>query len=164
MQITLKGNPVNTKGDLPQVGLNLPNFSLVKRDLSEVSLENFTAPNIVLNIFPSLDTGTCAASVRRFNKEAATLGNTDILCISSDLPFAQQRFCIAEDIDKAIPLSAYRSSFGDDYNVKLTNGPLKGLLARAVLVANSSRKIIHCQLVSEITEEPNYTVVLESLS
>ena len=164
MQVTLKGNPVNIKGNLPQVGIMMPNFSLVNGDLAEVSLADFKASRLVLNIFPSLDTGTCAASVRRFNQEAASLEDTQILCISADLPFAQQRFCGAEGIDKVVTLSAYRSDFGDDYGVKMVDGPLQNLLVRSVLVADAERNITYCQLVPEITEEPDYSALLQQLS
>ena len=163
-EVKLQGNPVHTIGDLPQPGKAAPAFTLVKQDLSEVSLADFSGKRVVLNIFPSLDTSTCATSVRRFNQEAAGLANTVVLCISLDLPFAAGRFCVAEGIENVTTASAFRNpEFGKDYGVTFTDGPLKGLTARAVVVADEKGTVIYSQQVSEITEEPDYAPVLESL-
>jgi thiol peroxidase len=155
--VNFKGNPVQTIGDLPKVGSEAPDFSLVKNNLADVSLSEFKGKRVILNIFPSLDTGVCAASVRRFNKEAAGLSNTVVLCISKDLPFAHTRFCVAEGIENVVSLSEFRSNnFGKSYGVMLTDGPLKGLLSRSVLVLDESGKVVHAELVPEITQEPDY--------
>jgi len=160
--ITLKGNPIHTKGDLPAKGSQAKDFTLVKNDLSRVSLNDFKGSKLILNIFPSLDTGTCAASVRRFNKEAADLPNTKVLCISRDLPFAQSRFCGTEGIDNAITLSDFEEGqFGKDYNLIMVDGPLKGLLSRVVIVLDETGKVIYTQQVPEIVDEPNYDEVLK---
>lgn len=164
-KITLKGNPVQTVGELPAVGAVLPSFTLVKTDLSEVSLSGFAGKRVVLNIFPSLDTPVCASSVRRFNQELSTLGDTVVLCISADLPFAHGRFCVAEGLDRVIPLSAFRSpEFGQDYGLAIADGPLKGLLSRAVIVADETGKIIYTEQVPEIVEEPDYAKALQALA
>ena len=163
MKTKLKGGEINLCGSLPEVGIHLPDFTLVGGDLAELNLNNYSGEALVLNIFPSLDTGTCAASVRRFNTEAAGLPNHKVLCISADLPFAQQRFCGAEGIDKVVALSAYRAEFGNDYGIKMVDGPLQGLLARCVIVADASHKVIYSQLVDEVTEEPNYDEVLAAI-
>ena len=163
MQLTLHGNPVNTGGKLIGKGEKLPDFSLVDKDLNEVTLADFTSPLLVLNIFPSVDTGTCAASVRRFNQEATTLDKTTVLCISADLPFAQSRFCGAEDLANVTTLSAFRSSFGRNYGVVLADGPLQQLLARVVLIADEERNVIHAQVVNEITDEPDYEAALAAI-
>ena len=160
--ITLKGNPIHTKGDLPAKGSQAKDFTLVKNDLCRVSLNDFKGSKLILNIFPSLDTGTCAASVRRFNKEAADLPNTKVLCISRDLPFAQSRFCGTEGIDNAITLSDFEEGqFGKDYNLIMVDGPLKGLLSRVVIVLDETGKVIYTQQVPEIVDEPNYDEVLK---
>lgn len=162
--ITLKGNPVKTLGNLPADGQVAPDFTLVKNDLSRVSMKDFKGSKLILNIFPSLDTGTCAASVRRFNQEAANLPNTKVLCISRDLPFAQARFCGAEGIENAITLSDFENGqFGKDYNVLIEDSPMKGLLSRAVVVINEDGKVVYTQQVPEIVDEPNYDEVLEAL-
>lgn len=163
METKLQGNPVKLVGDLPSVGQSLPDFTLVNGELGEVGLQNFAGSQLILNIFPSVDTGTCAAAVRRFNQEAGNKEGTIVLCISCDLPFAQSRFCGAEGLDKVTSLSAYRSSFGDDYGIRQADGPLQGLLARAVLVSDTDHKIVHSQLVDEITVEPDYASALASL-
>lgn len=160
--VTFKNDiTVNTSGQLPAVGSVAPEFALVKNDLSEVSLKDLKGKTVILNIFPSLDTGTCAASVRRFNKEAAALPNTVILAVSADLPFAAGRFCSAEGIDNVVPASVFRNaSFAKDYGVLMLDGPLKGLLARSVVVINANGKVVYTELVPEITNEPNYQPAL----
>jgi thiol peroxidase len=164
-EITFKGNKVYTNGNLPTVNSIAPDFTGVTGDLSELSLSSLNGKRVILNVFPSLDTAVCAASVRRFNKEAASLQNTMILSISKDLPFAQGRFCTTEGIDKVIPLSIFRdSTFEDNYGMLLTDGPLKGLLTRGVIVVDEAGKIIYTELVPEITEEPDYEAVLASLT
>lgn len=154
--ITLKGNEVHTLGVLPEVGSKAPEFTLVDTDLSEKKLSDYKGKRIVLNIFPSLDTETCAMSVREFNEKVSNMENTVVLCISKDLPFAQKRFCAAEGLDNVIPLSAFRSDFGKDYNLEFSDGPLKGLFSRAVIVLNGSGEIIYEEQVGETTNEPNY--------
>jgi len=163
-QITLKGNTIQTIGDLPAVGTKAPDFELVKNDLSKASLKDFKGKRVVLNIFPSLDTGTCAASVRQFNKLAAGLENTKVLCISRDLPFAQARFCGTEGIENAITLSDFASGqFGKDYHLLISTGPLANLLSRSVVVLDGNHKVIYTQQVPEIVDEPNYEAALASL-
>lgn len=162
--VTLKGNSIHTNGVLPVVGSMAPDFTGVKNDLTELSLSELKGKNVVINIFPSLDTAVCAASVRRFNKEAASMPNTIVLALSKDLPFAQGRFCTTEGIDKVIPLSAFRCScFEDKYGILMVDGPLKGLLARGVVVVNTEGKIVYEELVPEITIEPNYQAAIDSL-
>lgn len=163
-KITFKGNPVSTGGDLPGVGSQAPDFSLVKTDLSELKLSDLKGKNVVLNIFPSIDTGVCAASVRRFNKEAGSLNNTTVLCISADLPFAAGRFCGAEGLENVVTLSTFRdSSFADKYGVLMTDGPLKGLSARAVVIVNPEGKVVYNELVPEIAQEPDYESAINSI-
>ena len=162
--VTLKGNPITTLGDLPEKGSSLKNFDLIKNDLSHASLKDFEGKKIVLNIFPSLDTGTCAASVRNFNKMAADLDNTVVLCISRDLPFAQGRFCGAEGIENAITLSDFATGqFGNDYQLTITSGPLAHLHSRSVIIADEHGKVVYTEQVPEIVEEPNYDKALEAL-
>jgi thiol peroxidase len=164
-EITVEGKTVKTIGDLPAVGSTAPSFKLVKTDLSEASLQDFIGKNIILNIFTSLDTSVCAASVRRFNKEAGESPNTVVLCISADLPFAHKRFCEAEDLNDVIPLSVFRSpEFGRDYGVTFTSGPLTGLLARAVVILDKSGKVAYTEQVPENTHEPDYDAALLALS
>ncbi|HNW99236.1 MAG TPA: thiol peroxidase [Bacteroidales bacterium] len=159
--ITLKGNSINTIGELPKVGETAKNFTLVKKDLSRATLDEFKGQRLVLNIFPSLDTGTCAASVRQFNKIAASLQNTKVLCISRDLPFAQARFCGAEGLDNVITLSDFETGeFGKTYGLQIIDGPLKGLHSRVVIIIDESGKIIYTQQVPEIVDEPNYEKAL----
>ena len=162
--VTLKGNPQNTNGELPSVGQPAPNFTLVNTDLSEVQLSDFQGKRIVLNIFPSVDTPTCAQSVRHFNAEASALNNTVVVCVSQDLPFALARFCGAEGLDQVTTASAFRSSFADDYGVRLTDGPLSGLTARAVVIVDEKGKVLYTELVSEISSEPNYKAALDALN
>lgn len=161
--ITLKGNTVNTSGQLPAVGTVVKDFKLVRNDLSEVSLQNYAGKVKVLNIFPSVDTGTCAASVRRFNQEAAKLNNTVVLNISADLPFAQARFCGAEGIKNCETLSTFRSTFGKDYGLQIMDSPLAGLLSRAVVTLSADNKVLYVEQVSEIVNEPNYEKAIASI-
>lgn len=162
--ITLKGNVVHTNGTLPEVGTKAPAFTGVKSDLSELSLEELKGKRVVLNIFPSLDTAVCATSVRKFNQAAASLPNTEVLAISKDLPFAQARFCTAEGIDRVTPLSVFRCSCLEDaYGVLMTDGPLRGLLARSVVVINEEGTVVYTELVPEITTEPDYETALAVL-
>jgi len=161
----LKGNPVNTSGDLPAAGSPAPDFSLTRTDLTDVVLDDFRGKKVVLNVFPSVDTPVCSASVRRFNAEVAGMENTVVLCVSRDLPFAHKRFCEAEGLDDVIPLSEMRRHrFGDAYGVTLTDGPLAGLLARAVVVIDEGGGVVDAHLVPEIGEEPDYSRVLALLS
>jgi thioredoxin-dependent peroxiredoxin len=162
-QITLKGNPINTIGELPQKGSVAATFTLVKSDLSETTLADYKGKKTILNIFPSIDTGTCATSVRTFNKQASQLENTTVVCISQDLPFALGRFCGAEGITNVVTASAFRSSFANDYGLQLIDGPLKGLCARSVVVLDENGKVVYTELVKETTEEPNYTAALAAL-
>ena len=162
--VTLKGNAIHTLGSLPDIGSTAPEFQLTKNDLSATSLSDYNGKKLVLNIFPSIDTGTCAKSVREFNKEAADLDNTVILCISKDLPFAQARFCGAEGIDKVEMLSDFRDgSFGKSYQVEFTDGPLQSLLSRSIVVLDANRKVVHTEQVPETVDEPNYETALEAL-
>lgn len=163
-QVLFKGNAANTSGNLPKVGDTLPAFSLVGADLSEKTLKAYAGKVKILSIFPSIDTGVCATSVRRFNTEASHLENTVVLCISKDLPFAQKRFCGQEGLSNVETLSAFRSSFATDYGVELLDTALKGLCSRAIVVADESDKVIYVELVSEVTEEPNYEAALAVLS
>ncbi|WP_040260619.1 thiol peroxidase [Pseudomonas massiliensis] len=163
-QVTLKGNPVRIDGQLPQPGNTAPAFSLVGGDLSDKSLESFAGKRKVLNIFPSVDTPTCATSVRKFNAEASKLSDTVVLCISADLPFAQSRFCGAEGLENVVNLSTLRGrEFIEAYGVAIAEGPLKGLTARAVVVLDEQNKVLHSELVSEIGQEPNYDAALAVL-
>lgn len=164
-QVTLKGNPINVDGQLPQKGQQAPAFSLVGGDLSDVTLASLSGKRKVLNIFPSVDTPTCATSVRKFNVEASKLANTVVLCISADLPFAQKRFCGAEGLENVVNLSTMRgASFLKDYGVAIANGPLAGIAARAVVVLDENDKVLHSELVGEIADEPNYADAIASLS
>jgi thiol peroxidase len=163
-KVTLKGNPFNTNGDLPKVGAKSPAFKLTKTDLSDVSDIDLAGKRVVLNIFPSVDTPTCAQSVRTFNEQASSLDNTVVICASQDLPFALARFCGAEGLDKVVPASAFRSSFANDFGVKLVDGPLTGLCARAVVVVGTDGKVLHTELVSEVAHEPNYDAALKVLA
>jgi thiol peroxidase len=163
-QITLKGNPVHTSGNLPSIGYAAPDFSLTRQDFSDLKLRDVVGKRVVLNIFLSVDTSTCSASVRRFNAEISKFDNAVALCISRDLPFAHARFCEAEGLKNVITLSEMRHrDFGEKYGVVITDGPMAGLLARAVLVLDESGKVIYSQLVDEISQEPAYEKALEAL-
>lgn len=163
-QVTLKGTPVKTSGELPAAGQGAPAFTLTKLDLSELSLAELKGNRVVLNIFPSLDTATCAASVRTFNKRANDVPDAVILCVSADLPFAQKRFCGAEGLDQVVPVSDFRNKqFGADYGVAILDGALRGLLARAVVVLDRGGKVAYTELVPEIAQEPDYDAALEAL-
>ncbi len=163
-QVTMKGTPVNTSGELPTVGSDAKDFNLVGVDLSNKSMEDYKGQNVIMNIFPSVDTGTCATSVRNFNKKAAELDNTKVLCISRDLPFAQSRFCGAEGLDNVEMLSDFRAgAFGDEYGLNFVDGPFTGLSSRCVVVVNADGKIVHTEQVGEIVDEPNYEAALNSL-
>lgn len=161
--VTLGGNPFNTVGSLPEVG-SIPLFSLTKGDLSETTNSAYAGKRVVLNIFPSVDTPTCASSVRTFNERAAEVENTVVLCVSADLPFAQGRFCGAEGISNVETASSFRHpAFGADFGVTMADGPLAGLLARAIVVLDESGTVIHTELVGEIANEPNYDAALTAL-
>ncbi|HTV86420.1 MAG TPA: thiol peroxidase [Dyella sp.] len=163
-QVTLKGNPIKIDGQLPAVGQQAPAFSLVAKDLSDATLASFAGKRKVLNIFPSVDTPTCATSVRRFNEKAGQLDNAVVLCISADLPFAQARFCGAEGLDHVATLSTMRGhDFLKNYGVAIASGPLVGLAARAVVVLDAHDKVLHTELVGEIAHEPNYDAALAAL-
>jgi thiol peroxidase len=162
-EVTLGGNPVHTSGDLPSVGAPAPSFSLVGSDLGEFDAGSFAGKSVILNIFPSIDTPTCATSVRQFNERAAGLDETVVVCVSADLPFAQNRFCGAEGIENVKVGSTFRSDFGSDYGVTLTDGKLQGVLARAVVVIGPDGNVKHTELVSEIAQEPDYDAALRSL-
>ena len=162
--VTLKGGEIHTLGNLPANGSQAPDFTLTKNDLSSTTLNDYKGQKVVLNIFPSIDTGTCAQSVRQFNEEASELENTKVLCISKDLPFAQARFCGAEGIDKVETLSDFRNgNFGKSYNVEFTDGPLQGLHSRAVVVIDENGAVKYSEQVPEIVDEPNYKAALEAL-
>lgn len=162
--VTLGGNPIKTSGELPAVGSKAPQFQLVQNDLSVASLENFAGSKLVLNIFPSIDTGTCATSVRTFNAKASALENTKVLCISRDLPFAQKRFCGAEGLENVINLSDFKTgSFGKDYGLEMIEGPLGGLHSRVVIVVDENGTVTYAEQVPEIADEPNYEAALASL-
>lgn len=164
-KINFKGSPVNTISSLPQVGDQAPDFSLTANDLSEKSLKDFKGKKIILNIFPSIDTGTCATSVRKFNAAASELKDTIVLCISKDLPFAQSRFCGAEGLNNVVTLSNFRDdrNFEKNYGVGMIDGPLKGLDARSVVIIDQEGKVTYTELVNEIADEPDYDVALKSL-
>lgn len=162
--ITLKGNEVHTIGTLPAVGSTVKDFALVDSGLNVKTLETFEGKKKVFNIFPSIDTPTCAASTRKFNEEASKLDNTVIINVSKDLPFALGRFCAAEGLNNVETLSDFRSSFGDDYEVTITDSPLKGLLSRAVIVTDENNKVVYTEQVSEIANEPNYDAAIAALN
>jgi thioredoxin-dependent peroxiredoxin len=159
----MRGNPINTVGDLPAVGASAPAFTLVGSDLAPVSSEQLHGKAVLLNIFPSVDTPVCATSVRTFNERAAA-GGLSVLCVSNDLPFAQARFCGAEGIENVQSASGFRDSFGQDYGVTIADGPFAGLLARAVVVIDADGNVAYSELVPEIAEEPNYDAALAALT
>lgn len=161
--VTLKGNPIETVGELPKVGENAPAFSLVKDDLSDLNSSELTG-RVVLNIFPSVDTGTCAKSVRNFNEKATALNNTTVVCISRDLPFALARFCGAEGIHNVQVASDFRSDFGETFGLTFKTGPLTGLLSRAVVVLDENGKVIYTEQVAETADEPDYDAALKVLA
>jgi thiol peroxidase len=163
-KITLKGNSINTIGELPEVGSQIPGFTLTGTDLSEVTSGDYQGKKVVLNIFPSLDTPVCAASVRKFNVEAGQLDNTVVLCISKDLPFAHNRFCAAEGLENVVSAAEYKTpDFGNDYGVLISDGPLAGLFSRAVVIADENGKVIYTEQVPEIGQEPDYESALAAL-
>ncbi|KFB00989.1 thiol peroxidase [Mangrovimonas yunxiaonensis] len=162
--ITLKGNTIQTSGELPEIGSKAPDFKLTNAALETKSLSDFSGSKLILNIFPSIDTGTCEASVRTFNREASELENTKVLCISRDLPFAQARFCGAEGIDNVITLSDYKNgNFGENYGLDITTGPLETLLSRCIVVLDEDGVVKYTEQVPEIVDEPNYKAALEAL-
>jgi thiol peroxidase len=162
--ITLGGNPIHTQGELPKAGTKAPDFNLIKIDLSSTSLSDYTGSKLVLNIFPSIDTGVCATSVRTFNQKASSLENTKVLCISRDLPFAQKRFCGAEGIENVENLSDFKTgSFGDAYGLTIVDGPLAGLHSRVVIVLDENGIVTYAEQVPEIAQEPNYELALAAL-
>ena len=163
-EITLRGNPIHTVGELPSVGAPAPAFSLTKSDLSEAANTDFSGKRLVLNIFPSVDTAVCATSVRTFNERAAGLDDTVVLCVSADLPFAQNRFCGAEGITNVVMASTFRNAdFGDTYGVRLADSGMRGLMARAIVVIDDAGVIRHTELVGEIAKEPDYDAALAAL-
>ena len=161
--VTLQGNPVHILGNLPEVGTVAPEFSVVGKDLSEIKLSDFKGKRVVLNVFPSVDTAVCAMSVRRFNQEATKYDNTVVLCISKDLPFAMGRFCSANDIENVYVGSAFRSDFGKTYGFEILDGPLRGLLARGLVIVDENSKVIGTSLCEEIAEEPDYEMAKKLL-
>ena len=163
-EITLKGNPIQTNGELPVAGSKAPEFTLLKTDLSELSSNDLKGQRVILNIFPSIDTPVCQRSTREFNAKASGLENTAVVCTSVDLPFAMGRFCGAEGLEDVVPASAFRSDFAVNYGVKQIDGPLQGLTARAVVVIDEKGVIIYSQLVGEIADEPDYDAAIASLS
>ncbi|MGY9072112.1 MAG: thiol peroxidase [Acidimicrobiales bacterium] len=164
-EITLGGNPVNTSGDLPAAGSPAPDFTLTAGNLSSVSKADFAGKNLVLNIFPSVDTPTCATSIRTFNERAADMDGTVVLCVSADLPFAQGRFCGTEGLENVSTASTFKNpEFLENFGVAMSDGKLEGLCARAVVVMNADGTVLHSELVSEIAQEPNYDAALEALA
>ena len=162
--ITLGGNAINTNGALPKTGSPAPDFNLITTDLTTVSLQDYAGKKVIMNIFPSVDTGTCAAAVRAFNEKASGLENTAVLCISRDLPFAQKRFCGSEGLDNVINLSDFKDGrFGKDYGLEMTDGKLAGLHSRAVIVLDESSNVLYSEQVTEIADEPNYDAALAVL-
>lgn len=163
-EVTLGGNPVHTVGELPEIGTKAPDFSLTGTDLGEITRDSLAGQKVVLNIFPSVDTPTCAQSVRHFNESASSLDNTVVLCVSADLPFAQGRFCGAEGLTNVKTGSTFRSNFGQAYGVTLADSRMSGLLGRAVVVLDETGTVVHTELVSEIAHEPNYDSALSALA
>ena len=164
MKITFQGNTVNTCGQIINLGETAPNFTLLKNDLSLASLNDYNGKNVVLNIFPSLDTPTCAMSVRAFNSKATSVKDTVVLNISADLPFAQARFCASEGINNSLTLSTFNNSFSKDYNLEIIDSPLAGLCSRVVIVIDKNNKVIYTEQVNEISDEPNYEAAINSLN
>lgn len=163
-KVTLKGSELNTSGNLPGIGTKAADFDLVKPDLSHAGLSDFAGSRLILNIFPSVDTGVCASSVRRFNQDASALENTKVLCISRDLPFAQARFCGAEGLNNVVMLSDFATGdFGKKYGLELVDGPMKGLHARAVVALDENQNVIYAELVPEIVQEPDYEAALKAV-
>ena len=162
--VTLGGNPVNTVGELPSVGSQAPDFTVTNVEMANVSSDTFRGKRVVLNIFPSVNTGVCAASERKFNELAAGLDNTTVVSVSKDLPFVLNSFCAAEGIENVTPTSAFRTSFGEDYGVTLTDGKFEGLLARSVVVLDENGVVLHTELVPEIGQEPDYDAAIAALS
>ena len=162
--VTFHGSPAHTIGELPAVGSKAPAFELVGADLGSLTSASLAGRRVVLNIFPSVDTGVCATSVREFNKRASGLRNTTVVCVSKDLPFAQARFCGAEGLDDVVTASAFRSTFGEDYGVTLTDSPLAGLLSRAVVVLDGDATVLYTQQVPEVGEEPDYEAAVAALA
>lgn len=162
--VLMGGNPIHIVGRLPEKGMKAPDFSLTDNEMKQKSLSDFKGKYVLLNIFPSVDTGVCSASVRHFNEDAANLPNTQVLCISKDLPFAQKRFCGAEGIKNVTMLSDFRSDFGDKYGVKISDSKMKGLLSRAVVIINPEGKIIYEEQVSDISQEPNYEAAIAAIT
>ena len=158
-----KGETVHTVGDLPATGAAAPDFTVTGTDLSDITLADHAGRRVVLNIFPSVDTGVCATSVRRFNEIAAALDNATVLCVSADLPFAQNRFCGAEGIENVVVGSTFRSTFPDDYGTRMTDGPLAGLNARSVVVIDTDGTVLHTELVPETGQEPDYDAAVAAL-
>lgn len=162
--VTLKGNPIHTIGELPLIGTQVPEFKVVKTDLSTLQAQDLKGKKVVYNIFPSLDTDVCAASVRKFNASASQLENTTVICVSKDLPFAHKRFCTVEGLNNVISASDFRDgSFGSSFGVVLTDGPLAGLLARSIVVTDENGKVVYTELVPEIVQEPDYEAALKAL-
>ena len=162
--VFLQGNPMHLVGELPVAGSIAPDFTLTSDDLSDIRLSDFNGKRLVLNIFPSIDTDVCAASVRHFNQDVASYKNTEVLCVSMDLPFAAKRFCTVNGIEHVRTASAYRSDFGDTYGVEIADGPMRGLLARAVVVIDTDGRVLGTSLSQEITKEPDYEFVKKLLS
>jgi thioredoxin-dependent peroxiredoxin len=162
-EVTLRGNPIHTSGELPEVGATAPAFTLTGTGLGDVTQADFEGKSIVLNIFPSVDTPTCATSVRTFNERAAGLDDTVVLCVSADLPFALGRFCGAEGIENVTSASTFRSTFGEDYGMVMTDGPLAGVLARSIVVIGPNGVVKHTQVVPEIADEPDYDAALAAI-
>ena len=162
-QVTFKENPVNTSRNLPNTGDNAVDVTLTDVELNDKKLSEFKGKNVVLNIFPSINTGVCATSVRKFNEKASSLEDAVVLCISKDLPFAQSNFCAAEGLKNVVMLSDFRSDFGKQYGVEITDGPLKGLLSRAVVVVDKEGKVVYSEQVAEIANEPDYATALTYL-
>lgn len=162
--VNIKGTEAHTEGQMVKVGEAAPDYTGVQKDLSEVKLSDFKGKKVVLNVFPSLDTPTCAASVRHFNADASALENTVVLCISMDLPFAQSRFCTTEGLENVIPVSLFRNEeFAKGYGLRLADGPLKGLMSRAVIIVDEDGKVVYTELVKNVSEEPNYEAALKVL-